>query len=70
MRLLGSSYDTDDWRTGLIVRLWKVKGDSNDLNIYQGIILLSQLLKVLEKVLDVRVEVQGGGKYTKGATWL
>lgn len=36
--------------------LWKVKGDTNDSNTYQGIPLLKQLVDdVLQRVLEVRL---------------
>ena len=60
------------WRMGLIVPIWKRKGDVHDPGKYRGITLLSQVLKLLEMVLDTRVtrrvegdfgeEQQGFGK--------
>ena len=60
------------WRMGLIVPMWKRKGDVHDPGKYRGITLLSQVLKLLEMVLDARVtrrvegdfgeEQQGFGK--------
>ena len=40
---------------GLIVPIWKRKGDVHDPGKYRGITLLSQVLKLLERVLDVRI---------------
>ena len=34
---------------------WKGKGDSNDPGRYRGITLLSQTLKLMERILDARV---------------
>ena len=61
-----------EWRMGLIVPIWKRKGDVHDPGKYRGITLLSQLvLKLLERVLDERIrrrvgdfgeEQQGFGK--------
>ena len=37
---------------GLIVSIWKRKGDMHDPGKYSGVTLLSQVLKLLERVLD------------------
>ena len=42
-------------RMGLIVPIWKRKGDVHDPGKYRGITLLSQVLKLLERVLDARI---------------
>ena len=39
------------WRMGLIVPTWKRKGDVHDPGNYRGITLLSQVPKLLERVL-------------------
>ena len=39
-----------EWRTGLIIPIWKMKGDVHDPGKYRGITLLSQVLKLLERV--------------------
>ena len=44
----------EDWRTGLIVLMWKRKGDAQDLGKYKGIILLSHIIKLLERILNGR----------------
>ena len=44
-----------EWRMGLIVPLWKKKGGVHDPGKYRGITLLSQVLKLLERVLDARI---------------
>ena len=58
-----------EWRVGLIVPIWKRTGDVHDPGKYRGITLLSQVLKLLERVLDARirrrVEVDFG-EYSKG----
>ena len=59
-----------EWRMGLIVPIWKRKGDVHDPGKYRGITLLSQLLKLLERVLDARIRrrVEGDfGKNSKGS---
>ena len=43
-----------EWRMGLIVPIWKRKGDVHDPGKYRGITLLSQVLELLERVLDAR----------------
>ena len=43
------------WRMGLIVPIWKRKGNVHDPGKYRGITLLSQVLKLLEMVLDARI---------------
>ena len=46
---------------GLIVPIWKRKGDVHDPGKYRGITLLSQVLKLVERVLDamIRRRVEG-----------
>ena len=44
-----------EWRTGLIIPIWKMKGDVHDPGKYRGITLLSQVQKLLERVLDGRI---------------
>ena len=42
----------EDWRTGIIVPIWKRKGDAQDPGKYRGITLLSHIMKLLERILD------------------
>ena len=51
-----------EWRMGLIVPIWKRKWCVHDPGKYRGITLLSQVLKQLERVLDVMIRrrVEGG----------
>ena len=61
-----------EWRTGLIVPIWKSKWGVHDPGKYRSITLHSQVLKLLERVLDARImrrvegdlgeEQQGFGK--------
>ena len=44
----------EEWRTGLIVPIWK-KGDVQNPGKYRGITLLSHTMKLLERILDVRI---------------
>ena len=58
------------WRVGLIMPIWKRKGDVHDQGKYRGITLLSQVLKLLERVLDARIRrrVEGDfGENSKGS---
>ena len=48
-------YLIKEWRIDLIVPIWERKGDVHDLGKYRGITLLSQVLKLLERVLDARM---------------
>ena len=43
-----------DWEVGIIIPLYK-KGDSKECDSYRGITLLSTVLKVYERVLEVRL---------------
>ena len=45
----------EDWRIGLIVAIWKRKGDPQDPGKYRGITLLSNIMKLLERILDKRL---------------
>ena len=46
----------EEWRTGLTVPIWKNKGDVQDPGKYRGITLLSHIIKLLERILDVRIQ--------------
>ena len=50
-------------RMGLIVPIWKRKGDVHDAGKYRGITLLSQVLKLLERVLDARIRRRVEGDF-------
>ena len=45
----------DEWQTGLIVPIWKRKGDVQDPGKYRGITLLSHIMKLLERILDGKI---------------
>ena len=57
--VLCSAWNTDliqtDWKRGLVVPLWKGKGDHEDCNNYQGVMLLSVLGKVFAQIILHRV---------------
>ena len=46
----------EEWRTRLIVPIWKKKGDVQDPGKYQGITLLGHIMKLLERILDARIQ--------------
>ena len=53
-----------EWRMGLIVPIWKRKGDDvHDPGKYRCITLLSQVLKLLERVLDARIRRRVEGDF-------
>ena len=67
-----------EWMIGLIVPIWKSKGDVHDPGKYRGIILLCHVLKLLERVLDARIrrrvegelrEEQKGSRKGRGTTY-
>ena len=45
----------EDRRTGLIVPIWKRKGDAQDPGKYRGITLLNHIMTLLERILDKRL---------------
>ena len=45
----------EEWKTGLIVLIWKGKGHVQDLRKYRGITLLSRFMKVLERILGGKI---------------
>ena len=57
----------DEWRTGLIVPIWKGKGDVQDPGTYRGITLLSHVMKVLERILDGRIRKRGRRRSEKSS---
>ena len=44
-----------EWMMGLIETIWKRKWDVHDTGKYRGTILFSQVLKLLEMVLDAKI---------------
>ena len=48
---------------GLIVPIWKRKGDAHDPGKYRGITLLSQVLKLFERVLEARIRRRVEGDF-------
>ena len=47
-----------EWRVGIIIPIWKKKGDVQDPGKYRGITLLSHVMKLLERILDHRIRVR------------
>ena len=54
-RMYAGGKDTGGVDFGLLVPIWKMKGDVHDPGKYRGITLLSQVLKLLERVLDAMI---------------
>ena len=53
----------NEWKMGLIVPIWKRKGDVHDPGKFRGITLLSQVLKLLERVLESRIRRRVEGDF-------
>ena len=51
----------------LIVPIWKRTGDVHDPGKYRGITLLSQVLKLLERLLDARIRRRVEGDFGRTA---
>ncbi|WP_209300514.1 hypothetical protein, partial [Lonepinella koalarum] len=47
-----------DWKRGLVVPLWKGKGDRQDCNNYRGVTLLSVADKVLARIILNKIRQQ------------
>ena len=58
-----------EWRMGLIVPIWKRKGGVHDPGKYTGITLLSQVLKLLEMVLDAMIRRRVEGDFGEEQQW-
>ena len=62
----------EEWKTGLIVLIWKGKGHVQDLRKSRGITLLSHNMKVLERILcgkirkNVEMEIREQQGFIKG----
>ena len=52
---------------GLIVQIWKRTGDVHNPGMYRGITLLSQVLKLLERVLDARIRKRVEGDFVENS---
>ena len=57
--------DTERVEDGLIVSIWKRKGDVHDPGKYRGITLLSHVLNLVERVLDARIRRRVEGDFGK-----
>ena len=55
-KILNSSNFPEAWTTGLIVPIYKNKGDRSDCNNYRGITLLSCLGKLFTSILNERLK--------------
>ena len=67
----------EELRAGLTVPIWKRKGDVQDPGKYQGVTLLSHIMKLLERILGGRIrkrveqelgEEQQGSRKGRGTT--
>ena len=58
-----------EWMMGLIVPIWKMKGDVHDPGKYRGIRLLRQVLKLLERVIDARIRRRIEGDFGEEQQW-
>ena len=76
-RCLRKGKAPEEWWTGLIVPIWKKKGDVQDPGKYRVITLLSHILKLLERILGGRIrkkveqelgEEQHGFRKVRGTT--
>ena len=47
----------EDWRKGLIIPVFK-KGDKKKCNNYRGIILISHVAKIFERILEKKVKMK------------
>ena len=56
-------------RIFLIVPIWKRKGGVHDPGKYRGITLLSQVLKLLDSVLDARIRRRVEGDFVEEQQW-
>ena len=45
----------EEWRTWLIVPIWKWKGDAQDPGKYRRITMVCHIMKLLEMILDKRL---------------
>ena len=54
---------------GLIVPIWKRKGDVHDPGKYRGIALLSQVPKLLERVLDATIRIIVESDFVEEQQW-
>ena len=72
-RLFNVCFTTGDisteWQRGVIVPVWKGKGDIHDPGRYRGITLLSQALNLMEMILDARVRHIVESKIGERISW-
>ena len=54
-KVLESGQMPNDWLVGLIIPIYKEKGDKKDANNYRGITLLSCLGKLFTSILNTRL---------------
>ena len=79
-RVLNDRGMPDEWKTGVIVPIFKAKGDVMSCGSYRGVELLKHAMKIVERVLERRIrtlvnlnKIQLGfmpGKGTVDATFI
>ena len=45
----------EDWKSALVIPLFKNKGKTTDLNNYRGISIISPMAKIFEKVIAIQI---------------
>ena len=54
--VLGSGGMPDEWKTGVIVPIFKGKGNVMSCGSYRGVKLLEHAMKIVERVLERRIQ--------------
>ena len=54
-RVLDGRRMPDEWKTSVIVRIFKEKGDVMSCGSYRGVKLLEHAMKIVERVLEMRI---------------
>ena len=75
-RVLDGKGMPEEWKTSVVVPIFKGKGDMMDCRAYRGVTLLEHAMKVVERVLENRIrglvtmidDIQFGFMPGKGAT--
>jgi len=48
----------EDWKSSVVLPMYKVKGDTMEWGFYRGIKLLEHAMKVVEKTFEYRIRQQ------------
>ena len=54
-RVLGGKGMPEEWKTSVVVPIFKGKGDVMDCGAYRGVKLLNHAMKIVERVLENRI---------------